>query len=135
MKKIVFALLMSFFAVGAIAQELDLSKQYIRIESEVMQEPGDVVPEGIAHYIEINTIEKTIKVTRKGSQEVVIYELEYTTSYNGTSRSVQMKPGETLFMIRDSKIVMVAYSQNEHTFSFIDGENKIQLFGQLYILE
>jgi hypothetical protein len=136
MKKIGVFLAFALFALESFAQEIDLKQAYIRLESGLEQKPGDSAPIGYTHIIEINTLDKTIKVTKQYNDEV-IFDLEYTSAFDGTSRSVQMQPGETLFMLRknDADMSLVTYSSAEHTFSFISNANEIYLFGQIYIIE
>ena len=116
------------------SQELDLTQEVLKYETVLEQKPDVSIPEGYKHDIVINTKLKTIKVTRQYDGEV-IYNLRYVTAYNGTSTSVQLHPGETIFMMASGDITIVAHSSTEHTFSFINQENKIHLFGQIYVLE
>lgn len=133
--KIIAALFATLvLGLTGFAQELDLTKEELRFETVLEQKPDATIPEGYKHEIVINTKLKTILITRKYDGEV-IYNLRYATAYSGKSTSVQLHPGETIFMMASGDITIVAHSSTEHTFSFINQENKIHLFGQIYVLE
>jgi hypothetical protein len=121
-------------SLAGFSQQLDLTQEELKYETVLEQKPDVTTPEGYKHDIVINTKQKTILVTRKYDGEI-IYNLRYVTAYNGTSASVQLQPGETIFMMASGDITIVAHSASEQTFSFINQENKIHLFGQIYVLE
>lgn len=120
--------------LSVFAQELDLSEDLVRLEAGLVQQPEEDSPNPILHYLEINTVAKTIIVVNKSSNQEVL-NLSYNSVFTGQSRSVSLRDGETMFMLNDPTYMIATYSQPESTFSFIDYNNNILLLGQIYYIE
>lgn len=134
MRTLIALFILIVLTLSGYSQELDLSKEILKYETVLEQKPGVTEPQGYKHIIEINTKQKSILVTREYDSEI-IYDLHYVSALDGTSAHVQLQPGETIFMLASGDISVVAHSANQQTFSFINQENEIHLFGQVYYLE
>lgn len=128
-------LLLLVCAIGVKAQVLDLSQKKLSWISHLNQTAGKNDQDINPHLIDFDFENKKLKITKKLTGEV-IYDLSYSSVYSGQqSKSVVLRDGESMFMVRDPKVSYVTFDDNTQTLSLILLDNTVILFGKMQVVE
>ena len=147
MKHVIILLLTSicWFTSDGTAQELDLSLDKVVLTCASHRMSGETleyVDERPLHdeEMEINVNEVTIEIDTKAKNvliyksidKTVLYDLSYYMAHKGEGhQSISLKPWETMFMIRDEKLVMLTHDQNARMLYVVWNDNQNELFEEL----